>query len=136
MGKQKYTVGQQRVYWNSFRHCYSIQTYMPSKRWKVTAHADSIIVDYAYTEVSEKTRQRVITESKKYDHAYIYGMVTVAEHDMPLGGYNIYYNPYKVSDFMVDNYHSNARTVVNDYYQPTISLLVNENKRPIMTLTA
>lgn len=76
---------------------------------KVVAHANCFLIRSTGFKVSEATRQRVITERKKYVHAYVVGHLV---EKCPLGfedlilDKRITYNPFKSSQFhFVDDGH-------------------------------
>lgn len=81
---------------------------------KVTGHAPRILLDDAYTTVSEATRQRVVAKGSKDKHAYIHGTVSelisdtddsrhneLIESILSNGGAYIAYDPYRVTDFVI-----------------------------------
>lgn len=68
----------------------------------VVAHTNKIALQGVTFHVSEKGRSRVLQENRKNVHAYVKGYVFTIE---PLPGEckEVYYNPYRVSNFMLEN---------------------------------
>ena len=128
---KKYYVGQKRVYWNVTRKCYSVQVYIHNKGWRLGYHTDSLVVDIAYGDVSEKTRNRVITENKKYVHAWLYGHITDTrdyKDCMKQSNKLVKYNPYKHDRFKVFNMRGEEVADLNSYYNPSIYCSVVDGK--------
>lgn len=61
-----------RLYYNSNRKCYSIQTKIEGV-WKVTEYSDFVVLKDPIFKVSEASRQRVLETKTKNVHAYILG---------------------------------------------------------------
>lgn len=59
-----------RIYWNLHRGCWSIQTRIHGKGWRVTDYAETLSAYNVTFSVSEAGRQRVIAEGRKNVHAY------------------------------------------------------------------
>lgn len=87
------------IYWNLHKNCYSVRY-----RGKVIGHYTSITAANVRFQVSEKGRQRVLTERKKNVHAFV-----VADRIYPTDPYEISevnhfesvsYNPYANSTFV------------------------------------
>lgn len=138
MGRQsKYYVGQERVYWNVTRKCYSVQVYVHKKGWRLGYHTDAVVIDLAYSEVSEAVRNRVITEKKKYVHAWIYGEVSNfsdCKDKLKVSKRMVTYNPYKHDRFKVFNLNGLEIADLNLYHNPSIYCKV-ENGKPVMYLS-
>jgi len=68
----------------------------------VVAHTNKIALRGVTFHVSEKGREKVLQEKKKNVHAYVKGYMCPIK---PLPGERkeVYYNPYKVSSFMLEN---------------------------------
>lgn len=71
---------------------------------KVVGHANCFLLRYAEFKVSEVIRQRVISERKKYVHAYAVGYLDptcpLDFNELELGK-RIIYNPYQHKSFML-----------------------------------
>lgn len=68
----------------------------------VVAHTDKIALQGVTFHVSEKGREKVLQENKKNVHAYVKGYMCPIKA-LPGERKEIYYNPYKVSSFMLEN---------------------------------
>lgn len=90
------------IYRNLTRNCYSVKAMEGELKGKVVAH---LPLDMEFTitgvgfKVSETVRQRVVTEGKKYVHAYAVGRLSLmlAQGE----GEELYYNPFKCKGFML-----------------------------------
>lgn len=88
-----------RVYRNLHRDCYSVQTYVPGKGWRVAGHRLFVRLTNAEFKVSEAGRQRVLREKKKNVHAFVEGDI-VESFDAAWGpGIRISYDPYRSGSF-------------------------------------
>ena len=91
-----------KVYKNLTRNTWSIQDY---KTRKVIGYSDDIRLENAKFVVSEKTRQRVIKEGKKYVHAFVVGdLVDTIDKYWKLTEFyeTVRYNPYMFDFFFTD----------------------------------
>lgn len=83
------------VYLNLHKGCFSVQ-----KDGLVVAYADEIhLIDVDFR-VSEAGRQRVLDEGVKNVHAKVWGTV---QHEVDIDWNEVYYNPYKVKTFVVND---------------------------------
>jgi hypothetical protein len=82
-----------RVYRNLTRNCFSVQTYVSGKGWRLSYHVQTIRLVNVTTKVSESARQRSIKDCKKYVHAFVEGQVSqinqVQEHSGTKFGYRL-----------------------------------------------
>ena len=126
----KYYDGQQRVYWNLHRKCYSVQVYRRGIGWRLDRHCANIIINEAYGKVSEAVRLRVVAQKRKNVHAYLCGSL---DFNTPLDQYKhsgtaVRYNPYKYTEFMVGD------DTLNNCDNPTIYCTINSDGRPVMNV--
>lgn len=130
MAKAKYHEGQLRAYWNLHKYCYSVQEYIKGKGWRLKGHYNSIVIDYAYGEVSQAVRNRVITEKKKYVHAWLYGNITLLDSDKMIKESKrvVSYNPFKYDCFKVFNLNGLEVADLNLYHNPSIYCKVVDDK--------
>lgn len=93
------------IYWNTHKNCWSVR-----QKGRVVAHARSLKLADCQFVVSEKGRQKVLREQKKYVHAVVRGRVVGGDFikkavDLPEGGevtlrhQQIRYNPYDCKYF-------------------------------------
>lgn len=68
----------------------------------VVAHTNKLALQGVTFHVSEKGRERVLHERKKNVHAYVKGYIYPIK-PLPVERKEVYYNPYKVSSFMLEN---------------------------------
>ena len=87
-----------KVYKNLTRNTWSIQDY---KTRKVIGYSDNIRLEDAQFVVSEKTRQRVIKEGKKYVHAFVVGNM-VKNWTLTESFEQVRYNPYLFDYFFTE----------------------------------
>ena len=87
-----------KVYKNLTRNTWSIQDY---KTRKVIGYSDNIRLEDAKFVVSEKTRQRVLTERKKYVHAFVVGTL-VDTWNLKEEFELVRYNPYTFDFFFTE----------------------------------
>ena len=103
---------QYRIYFNATKRVFSVQQ-KTAKGWRVVGHYTNILAKNATTKVSQKVRQRVIAEKKKYVHAWIYtDDLTILTRDnrthltaiSPIahGNIKVKYNPYTDLQFMIE----------------------------------
>jgi hypothetical protein len=62
-----------RVYWNLHKGCYSVQSFIKGKGWRVVSHVDKLWLDHPEFVVSAAGQARVRREGRKQVHAYIIG---------------------------------------------------------------
>lgn len=92
-----------RVYYNLHKHKWSVQKYIPGKGWRIDHHADSLLLTNAQFKVYDKGREKARREKKKNVHAYVIGEYCGEyNHDCPISK-QVYYNPYKVEQFTLDD---------------------------------
>jgi len=91
-----------RVYWNLHKKCWSIQSYIQGKGWRVTAHKDQCVLTNVTFKVSEAGRQRVLATGRKNVHAFACAEYVTFWHG-PVGekALRISYNPYRQDGFRV-----------------------------------
>lgn len=101
------------VYFNLHKKMWSIRD---QKTRKVIGHANQVILFNARPKVSESGRQRVIAEGRKNVHAGIIGELFATECPMIFNSepYEITYNPYKYSGFVLKN-HNNIYYTGSEY---------------------
>jgi hypothetical protein len=90
-----------KVYFNLHTHLFSVKD---AKTGKVVAHGNNILLTDCEYKVSEAGRQRVLREGRKNVHAYVIGTFAGAKKlntDKSGDWVQPYYNPHKVSQFMV-----------------------------------
>ena len=87
-----------KVYKNLTRNTWSIQD---AKTRKVIGYSENIRLKDAKFVVSEKSRQRVIKEGKKYVHAFVVGEL-VDEWILKESFETVRYNPYISGSFFTD----------------------------------
>lgn len=68
-----------RVYRNLHKNCWSIQS-KTKKGWRLLRHATAVALADARYIVSQKGRERVLREQKKYVHAYVEGELLTDIH--------------------------------------------------------
>jgi len=108
------------VYWNSHKNCWSLRDV---KTRKVVQHLPSLILYSCKFKVSERGRQRVIKERKKFVHAGVEGFLWAEKFDRPEGPpftphFRVRYNPYETPQFV----RGEAQTPINEaaftYFRP------------------
>ena len=87
-----------KVYKNLKKDIFFIQDY---KTRKVIGYSDNLRLENANFVVSEKTRQRVIKEGKKYVHAFVVGDM-VTNWELTEQFETVRYNPYMFDFFFTD----------------------------------
>ena len=88
-----------KVYYNLHKKCYSIVSLEKENYGRVIKHENCVPLFDAQFKVSEKGRQRVLSEQKKNVHAYVVG--TWVSEFVPRGaGRLATYNPYKYNSFV------------------------------------
>ena len=87
-----------KVYKNLTKDTWSIQDY---KTRKVIGYSENIRLENPQFVVSEKTRQRVIKEGKKYVHAFVVGEL-VDTWKLTESYETVRYNPYMFGFFFTD----------------------------------
>ena len=107
-----------KVYKNLTRNTWSIQDY---KTRKVIGYSDNIRLENAKFVVSEKTRQRVLKEGKKYVHAFVVGEL-VDTWNLTESFEEVRYNPHIFDAFFTVPFfdlggkkHGQYRKVSNDW---------------------
>lgn len=87
-----------KVYKNLTKDTWSIQDY---KTRKVIGYSENIRLEDAQFVVSEKTRQRVISEGKKYVHAFVVGEL-VDTWKLTESYETVRYNPHMFGSFFTE----------------------------------
>jgi hypothetical protein len=96
-----------RVYWNLHKRCYSVQT-RTAQGWRVTAHADELILDNVEPVVSAAGRSRVRAERAKNVHAFLVADEVTFRTDFLTGDCvpdhddRLTYDPYSDDGFKLD----------------------------------
>ena len=88
-----------KVYKNLTKDTWSIQDY---KTRKVIGYSENIRLENAKFVVSEKTRQRVIKEGKKYVHAFVVGELIESWKLTEDYFETVRYNPYMYDFFFAE----------------------------------
>ena len=96
---------QMMVYRNLTKCCWSIKN-LSTRR--VQSHADHLVVFYPTFKVSQKGRERVVREKKKYVHAGVCGLVEtsswlldyIVPHNYATTWVEVKYNPYVNTNFV------------------------------------
>ncbi len=88
-----------KVYKNLTRNTWSIQD---AKTRKVIGYSDYVKLNNAKFVVSEKSRQRVIKEGKKYVHAFVVGELVLGDWELFKDCEMANYNPYISGSFFTD----------------------------------
>jgi hypothetical protein len=87
-----------RVYENRTKNIFSIQDF---KTKRIIGYSDNIRLEDAQFVVSEKIRQRVIKEGKKYVHAFVVGNM-VTNWTLTESFEQVRYNPYLFDFFFTE----------------------------------
>jgi hypothetical protein len=90
-----------RVYRNLANGLLSVQSKIKGS-WKVAGHAESLLLYDVDFKVSEKGRQRVITNKRKNVHAFVYGNLGDINTNVVLPT-KAFYNPYKYKTFVTES---------------------------------
>lgn len=85
------------VYRNLTKKCWSIKSMVTNR---IIAHADELHLQNVEFRISQKGRERVLREKKKYVHAGAYGKCEHFNVDSLDKFVRISYNPYKNSTFV------------------------------------
>lgn len=96
-----------RVYRNLTRDCWSVQTRITGKGWRVVRHAVEVVLEGATFRVNERGRQWVLAHHRKTVHAYVYGRFVrtgdgtdgVPAHETVTYRVPVSYNPFKAGHF-------------------------------------
>ena len=102
-----------RVYYNLHKKTWSVQKYIKGKGWRISHHTNKLLLKNAEFKVYKSGQDKVRKEKKKNVHAYVIGEEIKGEyqvvdallvHKIKLReNHEIYYNPYKVDQFQLDN---------------------------------
>ena len=91
-----------RIYRNLNKNCFSIQSYVKGKGWRVTDYADTLEAREVNFVVYEADRQRCLREGRKNVHAFavasVYEKVTPSDE-----GIKASYNPKVGPEFTVNS---------------------------------
>lgn len=88
------------VYYNLYRHTWSIRAMEGPQKGRVIAHSDTVLLQDAQGRVSQAGRQRVLRERRKNVHAGIVGTLVHREVEGYFPGHEVTYNPYKYESFV------------------------------------
>jgi len=96
------------VYRNLHKNCFSIKALEGEKKGRVIGHATDVSLYDVEFRVSEKGRQRVLREKKKYVHAGVVGKLLASEpfsqsERERLNMRPIRYNPYETETFQTQD---------------------------------
>ena len=89
------------VYYNLHRHLFSVRALQGTFKGKVIAHAKEVFLTDCTFKVSEKGRQRVLSEKQKNVHAGVSGILSFTPPAEKTFQKEITYNPYCYSQFVV-----------------------------------
>jgi hypothetical protein len=101
-----------RVYRNLHQRCWSVQTYVRGKGWRLARHESALFITDVTYHVNERIRQQVIANRHKDIHAFVCGKWLTGGSGNSLdalvghartGPRNVTYNPYKAGHFMFDD---------------------------------
>lgn len=92
-----------KVYRNLTKECWSIIPLEGEYKGKVIGHTSHVYLANVLPKVSEKGRLKVISEKKKYVHAYLVGEILLNEYfEPPIDQMvTVTYNPYKDKGFVL-----------------------------------
>ena len=128
-----------RVYWNATRKVFSVQ-HKTSKGWRLYKHVEALKMYDCVPKVSEKTRQRVVRERKKYVHAWLYCR-NFTECTLEIANRwhtdtRIRYNPYSNLTFMMDDGKGSCTEMGNQAVDVVASVKMSQNrgKYPVMSV--
>lgn len=100
------------VYWNLHKKCWSVR-----HKGRVLFHAHHLRLEDCLFKVSEKGRQRVLSEGKKYVHAGVQGKLSTFLIDARRGE-AIGYNPKRGGTFFAYEdglpIYGSAKAIMND----------------------
>lgn len=91
------------VYRNLHKNCFSIKALQGPMKGKVIGHTDEVHLTDVEFRVSEKGRQRVLREKKKYVHAGVVGLIASPYDAPPDDTVSVRYNPYETETFILAN---------------------------------
>ena len=84
------------IYRNLTKGCWSVKALATGR---VILHMDTIAISNGTFKVSERGRQRVLREKKKYVHAGVVGIIENVPNTLD-GWSRVRYNPYTTSTFV------------------------------------
>jgi len=106
------------IYWNLTKNVWSVKSLEGTHKGLVVAHSKAIILSDVTPKVSQKGRERVLREKKKYVHAGLVGTLetladdamilksfhkdyrqVVDDYDVSMSDSRITYNPFKSGNF-------------------------------------
>jgi hypothetical protein len=126
-----------KVYRNLTKNTWSIQD---AKTRKVIGYADNIKLKDAKFVVSEKTRQRVLKEGKKYVHAFVVGELVMDDWNLFKECEVVCYNPYVSELFFTMPYfdiggkkHGNYNPVSKDW-RGRVHLIRNSGNKKLAVI--
>lgn len=89
------------VYFNLHKKLFSIKAMEGPNRGRVIHHSKGVRLSDVKFKVSEKGRQRVLTEKRKNVHAGVVGtLIGLFDSTDEVGGNRVTYNPYKCDSFV------------------------------------
>lgn len=88
------------VYYNLTRKCWSVKSLEGKTKGKVILHAEKIFLKKCEFKVSQKGRERVIRENKKYVHAGVVGYMVNKSSLIKNNEKLATYNPKKYNTFV------------------------------------
>ena len=91
------------VYFNLHKKVWSVKALEGENKGRVIAHASLVLLENCIFKVSQKGRERVLTEKRKNVHAGVVGQLiysTPEKIDQTLVGKLATYNPYKYETFV------------------------------------
>lgn len=120
------------VYWNLHRKCWSIQSREGADYGRVIAHAQEVSIDRPEYRVNQAGRERVLRECKKNVHAFVVGglicyrdlegkVVEGGRAPVRLNAHmtEVYYNPYKVAEFVIKKTGEAIKSSIEAYLSRT-----------------
>tara|TARA_X000001382_G_scaffold70014_3_gene48806 strand:- start:146 stop:547 length:402 start_codon:yes stop_codon:yes gene_type:complete len=114
-----------KVYRNLKQNCFSVMDYKTRKVIRhcygdINKHGDHIRLENAYFSVSQKTRDRVVKERKKYVHAFVIGD-WIDHWTLKEDFENVHYNPYEHNTFYTLGWR-NSKIDVPSSWRGTVHL--------------
>jgi hypothetical protein len=88
-----------RVYRNLHKNCFSIQTYIKGKGWRVTSRERSVLLLDVSFKVYKTGQKKVRREKRKNVHAFIVGELVGFTKYVRKNSTSVAYNPYAHDEF-------------------------------------
>ena len=116
-----------KIYKNLKKDCFSVMDYKTRKVIRHCygdhqKHGDHIRLENAYFWVSQKTRERVIREKKKYVHAFVIGD-WIDHWKLKEDFEAVHYNPYEHNTFYVNGNKFNPIKDVSPDWRGVVHLV-------------